>query len=99
MQRGRQAAVIVRMTGANPATGSRIIVAASLRERTPSLVYADDRWLFTVLSARNSFAAISALVKPMTSMLRTCFSRIDRLSLSRRARIGRGTQITPDRTA
>ena len=37
-----------------PRSGSRIIVAASLRDETPSLLKAEERWLLTVLSARNS---------------------------------------------
>jgi hypothetical protein len=38
----------------NPRSGSRIRLTASLRERTPSLPKAEERWLLTVLSARNS---------------------------------------------
>lgn len=35
-----------------PWDGSRIRLTASFRERTPSLLKADERWLLTVLSAK-----------------------------------------------
>ncbi len=42
----------------NPRSESRIKLTASLRERTPSFPKAEERWLLTVLSDRNSCSAI-----------------------------------------
>ena len=64
------------MPSPRPRSGSRIRATASLRDETPSLPKAEDRWLFTVLSARNSSAAIWELVSPVTTSIRTCFSRV-----------------------
>jgi hypothetical protein len=65
---------IVRMP--RPADlGSRMTVVASLREETPSFEKAEERWLLTVLSARKSCEAIAALVIPITTRPRICFSR------------------------
>jgi hypothetical protein len=47
-----------RMPMPKPRSGSRMRFTASLRERTPSLPNAEERWLLTVLSARNSCSAI-----------------------------------------
>ena len=47
-----------RMPIPRPRSGSRMRFTASLRERTPSLPNAEERWLLTVLSARNSCSAI-----------------------------------------
>ena len=46
----------------SPRSGSRIRLTTSLRERTPSFPNAEDRWLLTVLSARNSCPAIGVHV-------------------------------------
>jgi hypothetical protein len=51
--------------------------AASARERTSSLRKADEMWVLTVLSARNSLLAIWPLVSPRTTSARISFSRCD----------------------
>src|SRR5207253_6233516 len=49
--------------------------AASLRELTLSLENAAERWLLTVLVARNSSRPISSLVRPVTARSSTWRSR------------------------
>src|SRR5690606_16663582 len=50
---------------------SRKTAPASLREWSPNLVKIDAMWLLIVLSARNSASAISALVRPSQTRVRT----------------------------
>src|SRR4051794_15879183 len=85
-----RSAEICRTPRPSPVAGSRISDVAADRERTPSLVKADDRWFLTVLSVITSLVAISALEQPSTTRARICFSRLDSGGRSSACRDGAG---------
>ena len=85
-------------TASSPSSGSISRAAASFRERTPSFWKAVERWLLTVLSARNSRFAIWRFPKPWTTMARTSFSRCEKTGLTTQRWNRRGSEICPTST-
>ena len=79
----------------SPWAGSRISAEASVRDLTPSFENADERWLFTVASVTKSLRAISPFEKPMTTIARVCFSRVDSAGFVDSSQISRGMTTWP----
>ena len=61
---------------------SQAQAAISTRFRAPSFICTLARWVFTVPTAMNNWAAISALVRPRATSERTWVSRRDRNGMS-----------------
>jgi len=63
---------VERQPGTEPAEVSRRV--SSVREATPSLRYARDRWNSTVRALRNTARPTSALVRPWVTSRAICSS-------------------------
>ena len=109
VRRGRQSAGVgaapapfkccPKTISSSPSSGSRMSEDASFRLPAPNLRYAEDRWLFTVLWARNIPRAISLFVLPAIARRSTSRSRCDRSGRAGAFRRGTGRALSPAATA